>query len=375
MQSSSSASSSSTNSPRTCWGNAVSSSSSSIHLRMETLRIGAISPFQRIENIHTDDIHGFISSESGFISGSKDNSMGMWNTQGELIKRLVPGRESSYEFWVTALHRFSNNYWASGTRDGRINVWDRKGDKIREWKYLPEVVDHRCKSRNLFRINCIKELQTGRETTTFYTGHPTHICLWDAKTKSLIKSYGAAKNDWVYCIETLPDNRLLVVFGSTLQIWDMTTERPKKTTLIQEAPTFDRKAQRKHISSITLLEQHLDQLACTVFDGSVRLVDLSTQRELKSYEEHEGRTWSVVNLQEHILATCADDRTIKIWDVRMPYSVHTLGGNPGRVSSLLQLNANTLISGSCPDNLRTAKNKASVTFWDIRSLVETGADL
>lgn len=371
MQSSSSTSSSIASLPRSYL---ESVSSSSIHLGLEALKINDISQIRKIENVHADDIHGFILSEQGFISGSKDNSIGMWNTEGRLIKRLNPESPSSYEFWVTALHRFSNHYWASGTRDGRIHIWDRKGNKIGEWQYRPEITDHRCKSRNLFRINCITELETTRETTTFYTGHPTHICLWNARTKNLIQSYGAAKNDWVYCIETLPDQRLLVVFGSTLQIWNMKKERPQKTTLIQEEASFEKKTQRKHISSITLLENNPNVVAGTVFDGSLRLIDLPSQRETRIYQEHVGRVWSVVNLQEHVLATSADDATIKIWDIRMSDAVHTLGGNPGRVSSLLRLHANTLISGSCPDDIFRAVSKASVTFWDIRFLIPTGED-
>jgi WD40 repeat protein len=76
-----------------------------------------------------------------------------------------------------------------------------------------------------------------------------------------------------------------------------------------------------------------------------------------------------MNLSPQILASSADDRTIKIWDVRQPSSTLTIAGNPGRVSSLLRLSETILISGSCPDDVFASEEKASITFWDIRKIV------
>jgi len=75
------------------------------------------------------------------------------------------------------------------------------------------------------------------------------------------------------------------------------------------------------------------------------------------------------NLKPQILASSADDKTIKIWDIRMKRSAMTITGNPGRVSSLIRLSETILISGSCPDKVFKSKEKASITFWDIRKII------
>jgi WD40 repeat protein len=95
---------------------------------------------------------------------------------------------------------------------------------------------------------------------------------------------------------------------------------------------------------------------------------MQAQREVKSFTEHQGRVWSVINLKDTLFASSADDKTIKIWDSRKEHSIFTLKGNPGRVSSMLRIDENTFISGSCPDNIEDSSEKACIRFWDMRRL-------
>jgi WD40 repeat protein len=334
----------------------------------------AIRPINIVRNAHTDDIHGFVSiSPECFVSGSKDNDLKMWNISGELIQPLVTeASQRGYKYWVTALSKFSNGYWASGTRDGYITIWNSAGRELANIEYNPSKGakgQYVCKERNKSRINCITELETTDHTTTFYTGTPKYIQLWDGRTGRFLRGYKASDNDWVYCIEVLENKDLLVVIGSDLEYWDMKTQYPNKHRLIQETRQEHRARQRPHISAVTRLDHDRNMLASALFDGSVKIVDIAAQRLLCDYREHVGRVWSVMNLSPQILASSADDRTIKIWDVRQPSSTLTIAGNPGRVSSLLRLSETILISGSCPDDVFASEEKASITFWDIRKIV------
>lgn len=148
----------------------------------------------------------------------------------------------------------------------------------------------------------------------------------------------------------------------------MASDQPGKTSIIRETPQEHRARQRPHISAIKLMEHDPNFLSAAVFDGSVRLVDLTARTTFQTYREHVGRVWSVINLRPHVIASSADDRTIKIWDARQPRSVMTLSGAPGRVSSLLRIDPHTFISGACPNNPFQSQSKAEISFWDIRKV-------
>jgi len=333
----------------------------------------AIRPLKIIRNAHDDDIHGFVSTAPGFfVSGSKDNSLKMWTINGDFVQHLeTEASKRGYKYWVTALSAFSKGLWASGTRDGQITIWDVEGNVQSTLRYNPSrgaKNRYQCKERNKTRINCITELDASEESVTFYTGTPKYIQLWDGLSGKFLRGYKASENDWVYCIEVLEKQHLLVVIGSDLEYWKMHSFHPKKQSLIQESRHRAHR-QRPHISAIKRLEHDRNQLASALFDGSVKLIDIIAQRLLRDYREHRGRVWSVENVRPQLFASSADDKTIKIWDVRQHQSVLSIGKNPGRVSSLLRLSDTSLISGSCPDDVMASQEKASMTFWDIRQIV------
>jgi len=326
-----------------------------------------------IKNVHLDDIHGLILSGKNIISGSKDNMLRMWDLEGKYIQPLRPyisSQKKGYEYWVTALSPLSNGLFASGTRNGDISIWDETGEELVAMKYNPSqrsMNGYTCKDRNKQRINCITEYSQSQNSLLFYTGTAKFIQLWDSDKRGIIWYHQASQNDWVYCIEVLENNNLIVVIGPDLEVWDMSDFASPKRSKVVDGLSFSGGSQRPHISSILRLPTKKEHLAAAFFDGSVRIVDLTSQKTVIQYAEHEKRVWSVIDVGMNLLASGADDKTIKIWDVRQKHSVCTLGGNPGRVSSLLKIGEGRFISGSCPDDLKTSKDKASFTFWNLIS--------
>lgn len=343
-------------------------------LSMQTARLSIDeppSPFQKVSLAHQDDIHGFAKiSPYSFVSGSKDNTLAIWDLNGNNIKTFKPASTQGYKYWMTALCSFSDGTWASGTRDGYVDIWSEKGEKLREIKYHSGT-QSACKQRNQQRINCISELENRDGEVFFYTGTAKFFQLWSSQSGKMLKYYQAHDNDWVYCIDTLDKPRHIVVIGSDLEIWNMKQNGIERTPVVKEEPHERRARQRPHISCIQRLEHDPSILSAAFFDGSVRLIDLAAQKVVRSYTEHtkDRRVWSVINLAPHILASSSDDSTIKIWDARMPKAIETLGGNPGRVSSLLRLTKDVFISGSCPDNPHESETKGEISFWNIKKLV------
>jgi WD40 repeat protein len=325
------------------------------------------------DNIHFDDIHGLERiASNAFVSGSKDATLKMWDLKGTFIKALKPQCVGNgYQYWVTALESFGNGLWASGTRSGDISIWNDQGEELNFFNYHPSRNNsYVCKDRNKQRINCITKLKYTDNELLFYTGTPGKIQLWDGNTGKLIRYYNAAQNDWVYCIELLENNRMIVVIGSDLEVWDMKDRNnPSRTSIIQEDLQARTKGQRPHISSILRLEQDQKAIAAALFDGSVKIVDVNMQKQTINYTEHQGRVWNVIHVGDGLIASGADDKTIKIWDIRQKKSACTLSGNSGRVSALLRTSQYEFISGSCPDD-GYSKEKASFTFWSLKNMTK-----
>jgi len=325
-------------------------------------------PLKVIRNAHADDIHALIKDPSGaFLSGSKDTSIKKWSHEGELEWEMAS--RGGYPYWVTALAVFDDGKWVSGSRDGRMRLSEANGESVREWNCSMLPGQHLCKERNYVRINCITALPLSSLGRRFFTGMPTSILFWNLEEGDAPFHQKVSKNDWVYCIEPLINERLAIVTGSDLSLWSFQEEARQcilEKRLIQDRTRYSYGEQRPHISSLICLKTDPGKLAMAAFDGSVRVYDLMRQEICNSYREHEGRAWSVVSLNDKILASGADDRTIKLWDLREKQSVGLLKGHPGRVSSLLALEENLLLAGSCPDRIRAAGDKGCITYWDFR---------
>lgn len=333
-----------------------------------------LEPVFTISNAHQDDIHGFVQvSPDSFASASKDATLKLWSTDGSLLRELQHMSGRDYRYWGTALSSLPDGSWISGSRDGDITQWSQKGELKNNGQYRSSGVASACKDRNQARVNCITPISED----TVLLGVPRAVVAWDLKTSKVLCRYEAHPNDWVYCIECLENKDLLVVIGSVLELWHKNEREIEKTSLLLEDIRERRPGQRPHISAIKRLEHDRDLLANALFDGTVKILNLATRKLVRDYKEHgpggpkqTTRVWSVENLFPQVFASSGDDGTIKIWDVRQGRSVATIGNQPGRVSSLLRIAPEQFISAACPDDLRSARERASISFWDIRALKE-----
>jgi WD40 repeat protein len=150
-----------------------------------------------------------------------------------------------------------------------------------------------------------------------------------------------------------------------MELWTDIYHRARKELVVAEQRT---QKQRPHISAITMLRSSPNTLASALFDGTVQLVDFQSQKIKQVFDAHKGRVWSVVELKPELIASSGDDKAIKIWDCRQKKSICTLNDNPGRVSSLLKIDEDQFISGSCPSDPFASKEKAEIKIWDIKKL-------
>lgn len=322
----------------------------------------------RALNVHSDDIHGICIHDEKIISGSKDAKVSIFNKDGSLIESMYDPRKKSYHYWVTALDVFNDGSFLAGYRNGHLLCHDfqrRKtyyNDSFFQETYQGKI-NSRYKRRNNFRITSVKTLRK-REGFFSFIGAPEKFVLFNCTTGEASSSYEFNNGDWVYGFAEINSNKTAVIHAASVTIFEKIGTLWNKTSLIKEKNRLP-SGGRPFVSAINLFHGG-NHLTAAFFGGMSEVVDVETAQVVHSSHEHKDRVWEATPFSQTQYATCSDDKTIKLWDIRTPGSIHTISGHPGRVSSLGFFSSNQFVAGTCPDDVLTSKNKAQFYFYDLR---------
>lgn len=330
-----------------------------------------------IHSAHLDDIHGLKKLSDGtFVSGSKDNCVYKWNSRGEVVKIVdeVEPTNQNDRNWITAMEVLNDDYFITGDRSGKVKIWSTSGEFVREVKLkLPNPRDYVSHEFNQRRVNC---LAPGVVPTkpSFFVGFPTimdEFSFIDNRTTTSTKLHD---NDWAYCIHPLNSKEMLAVVGGSIDLWGKEDKKWEyKDKIVSEEKKYwtqingKKRQVRPFISALTPLSSDKSLFGYSMFNGSVRTVDITTKKITANWQEHTDRVWAVEQISEHVIASSSDDRSIKFYDLRERKSIHTIPDHIGSVTSLLKFDSNTLLAGSCPPNVIGTNTGAQIRFYDIRS--------
>lgn len=325
-----------------------------------------------IHDAHLGDIHALRRLADGtFISGSKDNCLYKWDRLGNCV-RVVDEIEPNYQAeqdWVTAIAVINPEYWVSGERNGRISLWKTNGDYVKDIELKrPRFGSHISHEYNARRVNCLAAgLRLG--TPSFFAGFPTMFDEFNFIEGRTETSTTVHKNDWVYSIYPLDGKRVLTVTGCTVDLWQKNEALwICEDTVVPEAKRIQvdrKKSQRVFISALEPLQSDPNFFSISCFDGSVKVIDIQTKRPINIWKEHQDKAWCLANVSG-LIASGSEDRSIKLWDLRMDRSVRTIEDHVGRLTALLNLEENILLAGTCPENPVSSNKGAQIRFYDIR---------
>lgn len=304
-----------------------------------------------VPDAHWDDIHELkLLSDGTFISGSKDNCIVKWDQKGNLV-RVVSEVEPdliSDKNWITATGVINDHYWASGERNGRVSLWTTEGDFVKNYYVKRPKTSHVSHKYNQERVLCLSS-GTNKQKPTLFVGFPTMFDEYNVIEGRTTSSTETHSNDWVYCVHPLTESRALVVTGCVLDIFEKANNKwsPSKR-LVEEGPRIG--PQRRFISAVTPLKSSPHHFGFGVFGGPangglVNILDVEQGKIVRSWDEHKQRVWAVENISRELIASSAEDKMIKFWDVRADKSVATLDKSPGQSHALLSPNEDTLIAG------------------------------
>lgn len=324
-----------------------------------------------IHNAHSDDIHFLKLLPNGsFLSGSKDNTISMWDPKGNLVQivRDVEPALRREEDWITSIDLINREYFAVGNRSGTVSLWKTDGEYIKELKMRLPKWDHVALPENRRRVNCIAA-GLSKDKPSLFVGFPTmfnEFNLIEGRTESTTVVH---KNDWVYAIEPLTDSRVLIAVGGTLQAWSKNGGGwGLADVIVQEGKRVHgqagQKPQRAFISSVAPLS-HGSEYGLALFDGSIQICDVNKKAITQKWSEHKGRVWQCLPFTKQLITSCGDDAKVLFYDVRQANSVHKLEKHAGPVTTIMKLSEHILVAGSCPAD---KKNGAEMKWYDLRKM-------
>ena len=234
------------------------------------------------------------------------------------------------------------------------------------------------KERNRSRINCIFPLsklcpENERLRILIFLGQPRGVSIFNTAMSRVLSSKILHRNDWTYCIVPLSNATshplLAIVIGSALETHSFDSD---KNTLSKQSEVWSchsvQSGIRPHIASLAKMCES-SVLVGGCFDGSVRCFDPVENCCSLELEGHSGRVWDVLSLSSSTVVSGADDKTVRLWDIRCRPGkrlIWTSDNLVGRASSLLQISEFCVVCGSCADKPQSSREKGCLYFFDIR---------
>jgi len=174
---------------------------------------------------------------------------------------------------------------------------------------------------SLLKLNKDTILSGGRDKT---------IRVWDAAGKQKLSLSGHSNS--IICIEKIDDEVFL------------TGSRDKAIIVWKN---FKANSVIKIHSAVVLSLCRLtaDTFASASGDNLLKITTLSGE-VLKTFAAHNDWVWQVIKLDGHILATCSEDRTIKIWDTEKGICIQCFQESCPIISLAFNAKARQLISGN-----------------------------
>ncbi|KAG0213820.1 hypothetical protein BGX28_003494 [Mortierella sp. GBA30] len=250
---------------------------------------------------HTEGIYCIQFDDHKIVSGSRDNTIKIWDLATGACRRTYFGHRAS----VLCL-QYDEDRIVSGSSDATINVWDLNTGKV-----LRRLEGH---------ADSVLSLRFEKDTVISCSKDRT-VKIWKISTGETLKTlvgHRAAVNAVQFSPESAAPSPLagsprVVVSASgdkSIKIWSFDTGECLRT-----------------------LEGHTRGIACIQFEGNV-------------------------------IVSGSSDKTIKIWDISKGECVRTLVGHEGLVRTL-QFSGGRIISGSYDETLKIWDQKSGRLLADL----------
>ena len=228
------------------------------------------------------------------LSGTGDNSINLWDLENpEQVLFSFKG----HELWVNALVKCDSNFFASASNDSKIKIWD--------------YFKRECVSTLKGHVDCILSLILLKNKNLCSGSADLTIRIWDwglGECISILKGH----TRWVKCVLEL-DNGILVTGSDdkTIKLWKN---------------EINFKTLEEHAHSVRTFCQINERLfASGSFDYTIKIWEIDSWKCVQTLYGHELNIICLISLKHQsengndengyndLIASCSNDKSIKIW--------------------------------------------------------------
>ena len=219
------------------------------------------------------------------LSGTSNNTIQLFNINSHENKNKNIYSFKGHDLWINCLVKCNSQYFASGSNDATIKIWDYEKKSL-----FKTIKGHE---------ECILTLILLKNGNLCSGSADLSIKIWDWRIGECISTL-IGHDKWIKCLCQL--NNGYIVSGSddmSIKIWN-------DNKCIKEL--------KGHLHSVrTLCKIGLDGFASGSFDETIKIWNIHSIEPIQTLKGHKSYVISVIQISNGDLVSCSNDFSIKIW--------------------------------------------------------------
>ena len=256
-----------------------------------TIKVWDLNTYQEIATIkETGSVLSFLEFEPNYLlSSSSDNKIKLFNLESFPVDNYM-FVFTGHSLWVNSLVKLNNNYFASGSNDTHIRIWD-----YRNRKCVVILKGH---------TDCVLSLILLHDGHLCSGAADNTIHIWDWKTGKVLNIL-KGHTKWVKCVLQL--NNGDIISGSDdklIKVWKKDENGVYKFSHDIVG----------HNHSVRTFCQLNDEVFCSgSFDKTIKFWNIKKGKCIHTMKGHSGNVICLLKLKDDSIASCSNDQCIFIW--------------------------------------------------------------
>lgn len=284
----------------------------------------------------------FNSRNDKIVTSSNDGTVRVWDVKsGRLIQTLIDPSNKKIYYSDACFSPDGENVYASA-HDGTIKKWKWETGELNKVYY-----GH---TSGVYSISCTSD------GTTLVSSGEKNIIIWNSETGDIIKKLNLHSTT-IYGVD-ISTNDSLIVSGSPdgrVIIWKDLQAIPQEKVVLQFTH-----------GEVMKVKYSIDgnRMACGFEDGTVSILDVNNNTEIKTLCGHMDRVTSIDYAPDgNSIASASIDGSVIIWDNNAGKILHRISGHLSMVTSVCYSPDGTQLASSSFDG--------TIRLWDM----ETGLEI